>query len=137
MGSSALKLPFFIEKDLLKYVYTHIFSILSFLIVSFFAPIVIIDVINDSVAYYESTFEVENIEQFEHELLANKDFLNEVKSSASKYENINVDKMLRKGDFSYVINESYITITTKIKYYDDFFISSSSSVGSSNVTTLS
>ena len=116
-------------KKYFKYLYTHIFTILTFLIVSFFSPIVIIDIINNNTAYYEASFSVSNIEEFNHELLLDEQFLNEIKNSASKYENINVEKMLEKGHLSYVIDSNNITITTKIKYYDNFFNSSSKTVG--------
>ena len=123
-------------KKYLKYLVNNLFAILMVFIMFFVASTFTIKLIDDSRSYYEATFEVSDIENFEVENLTNVDFLNEIKASAynpetdsNKYENINVEKMIKKGDFSYTVDGSTITITTKAKYYELFFLSSTASVG--------
>ena len=103
--------------------------LLTILFVGFFAPVVVTEIINNNVAYYQASFTVENIDQFDHEKLINEEFLNQIKSSGAndKYINIDVEKMLKKNHFTYTIIDNTITIESKIKYYDNFFISSSAS----------
>ena len=116
-------------KSYFKYLFTHLFAILTILVVSFLAPLVTIDIINNQTAYYQASFTVSDIRLFEEELLTDANFLNSIKSKATKYENIDVEKMLKKEHFQYVVEGNKITITTKVKYYDNFFNSSSLSVG--------
>ena len=116
-------------KSYFKYLYKHIFAILTILIMSFFVPFVAIDIINNQTAYYQASFTVSDMSLFEENLLTDANFLNSIKDSAKKYENIDVEKMLKKQHFTYTVEENKITIITKIKYYDDFFNSSSLSVG--------
>lgn len=116
-------------KNYFKYLCRHIFAILTVLIMSFFVPLVTIDIINNQTAYYQASFTVSDMSLFEENLLTDASFLNSIKDSAKKYENIDVEKMLKKQHFTYTVEENKITIITKIKYYDDFFNSSSLSVG--------
>lgn len=116
-------------KNYFKYLCRHIFAILTVLIMSFFVPLVTIDIINNQTAYYQASFTVSDMSLFEENLLTDANFLNSIKDSAKKYENIDVEKMLKKQHFTYTVEENKITIITKIKYYDDFFNSSSLSVG--------
>ena len=69
---------------------------------SFLAPLVTIDIINNQTAYYQASFTVSDISLFEEELLTDANFLNSIKSKATKYENIDVEKMLKKEHFKYV-----------------------------------
>ena len=116
-------------KSYFQYLFTHIFAILTILVVSFLTPLVTIDIINNQTAYYQASFTVSDINLFEEELLTDANFLNSIKARATKYENIDVEKMLKKDHFNYLVDGNKITITTKIKYYDNFFNSSSLSVG--------
>ena len=116
-------------KNYLKYLYKNIFVITTILIMSFFLPLVSIDIINNQKAYYQADFMVNDISLFEEEMLIEEEYLNKIKSSATKYENIDIEKMLKKEHFQYSVNGNKITITTKAKYYDNFFNSSSLSVG--------
>ena len=116
-------------KNYFKYLHKHIFAILTILIMSFFAPMVTVDIINNQTAYYQASFTVSDISIFEENLLTDADYLNSIKASATKYENIDVEKMLKKNHFTYTVIENKITIVTKVKYYDNFFNSSSLSVG--------
>ena len=113
------------------YLYKNLAKLIAIWLVGFLLPLVTLDTISNNVSYYEATFSVENIEDIEHELLIDENFLNSIKESGEngKYDGINVEKMLQKNDFSYTINGNSITIITKSKYYENFFISSSSSVG--------
>lgn len=119
-------------KNYFKYLYKHIIKLLMVLVMCFLSSIVTIDIINRNISYYEASFSVDNIENFDDELLIDVTLLNEIKASGSngKYENIDVEKMIKNKDFSYTIKENEITIKTKIKYYDNFFNSKSLSVGS-------
>lgn len=116
-------------KNYLKYLYRHAITFLMLLVVCFLSSVVIVDVVNTSRAYYESSFVVENVNDFDLDKLQDIDFLNSIKNSATKYENIDVEKMLEKNHFTYTTQENVITITTKAKYYESFFNSSSLSVG--------
>ena len=116
-------------KKYFSYLLKNIVKLLVVLIVSFLLSFLTIEFVNQNRAYYQATFEVSNIESFNDELLLEEEFLNEIKNSAEKYKNIDVEKMLEKKHFTYTKDKNTITIQTKIKYYDDFFLSSSNSVG--------
>lgn len=118
-------------KKTFVYLYKNLAKLIAIWLVGFLLPLVTLDTISNNVSYYEATFYVENIEDIEHKLLIDENFLNSIKESGEngKYDGINVEKMLQKNDFSYTINGNSITIITKSKYYENFFISSSSSVG--------
>lgn len=116
-------------KKYFSYLLNNIVKLLVVLIVSFLLSFLTIEFVNQNRAYYQATFEVSNIESFNDELLLEEEFLNEIKNSAEKYKNIDVEKMLEKKHFTYTKDKNTITIQTKIKYYDDFFLSSSNSVG--------
>ena len=116
-------------KNYLKFLYKHAIAFLILLVVCFLSSVVVVDLINTNKSYYEATFIVENVETFDVELLNDIEYLNSIKNSASKYENIDVEKMLDKNHFTYIVNNNEITIQTKAKYYDNFFNSSSLSVG--------
>ena len=84
-------------------------------------------------SYYQCDFNVENIATFDINKLNDVNFLNEIKASGynettkvNKYENINVEKILKNKDFEVTVNEdNSITIKTPYKYYDVFFVLSS------------
>ena len=84
-------------------------------------------------SYYQCDFNVENISTFDINKLNDVNFLNEIKASGynettkvNKYENINVEKILKNKDFEVTVNEdNSITIKTPYKYYDVFFVLSS------------
>ena len=116
-------------KKYFSYLLNNIAKLLVVLIVSFLFSFLTIEFVNQNRSYYQATFEVGNIESFNDELLLEENFLNEIKNSAEKYKNIDVEKMLEKKHFTYTVEQNTITIQTKIKYYDDFFLSSSNSVG--------
>lgn len=116
-------------KSFFKFIKHHYFVLLISLVVSYLFFYVLGNFINQEKSYYEATFYVENIEEFNDELLNDENFLNSIKNSAQKYENIDISKMLKNNDFTYQINEKDITIITKAKYYDQFFLSASNSVG--------
>ena len=116
-------------KKYFSYLLNNIVKYLVVLIVSFLFSFLTIELVNQNRSYYQATFEVSNIEAFNDEMLLEEGFLNEIKNSAEKYKNIDVEKMLEKKHFTYTKEQSTITIETKIKYYDDFFLSSSNSVG--------
>lgn len=84
-------------------------------------------------SYYQCDFNVENISTFDINKLNDVNFLNEIKASGynettkvNKYENINVEKIIKNKDFEVTVNEdNSITIKTPYKYYDVFFVLSS------------
>mgnify|MGYP002557981999 CR=1 FL=1 len=114
-----------------RYLWKHVVSLVIILCIGFLSSFIIGDLINQNQAYYEAKFEVDNIQEFNAELLINEDFLNEIKNNGEndKYKNIDIEKMLAKGDFSYFIEDNRITIQTKYKYYDLFFLSSNNTIG--------
>ena len=73
-----------------------------FLLVCYLLSFFTIDLINQQRAYYQASFLVENIDDFQDELLIDSDFLNEIKDSGAndKYINIDVETMLEKNDFT-------------------------------------
>lgn len=107
----------------------HLVLLMVCLISGFLGSFVLVETINQQRSYYEAIVTIDDINNFDVSLLTDNTFLNSIKDSASKYENIDVDKMLDNHDFSYKVNENTITITTKYKYYDLFFLSSNNSVG--------
>lgn len=123
-------------KNYFKFILKHWFSLLMITLTCFVASVFVIKIIDDNNAYYQASFEVSNIEEFDVELLNDVDFLNEVKASAynaetnyNKYENINVEKLVNKQDLTYIVEGNKVTIKTSIKYYDEFFLKTSATVG--------
>ncbi len=118
-------------KNYFHFLLQNIVRILIILCIAFLSSFIIADVINQKNAYYEAKFEVDDIQQFDTTLLVNENFLNEIKAQGTneKYKNIDVEKMLKKGDFSYSVEGNIITIQTKFKYYDLFFLSSNNTIG--------
>ncbi len=118
-------------KNYFHFLLQNIVRILIILCIAFLSSFIIADVINQKNAYYEAKFEVDDIQQFDTTLLVNENFLNEIKAQGAneKYKNIDVEKMLEKGDFSYSVEGNTITIQTKFKYYDLFFLSSNNTIG--------
>lgn len=110
----------------------HLFSYLLSLLVCYLLSFFTIDLINQQRAYYQASFLVENIADFQDELLIDSDFLNEIKDSGAnnKYINIDVETMLERNDFTYEVIDNKITIKTKFKYYDQFFLSSTNLLSS-------
>lgn len=115
-------------KNYFKTLLSHITVLLILLSIGFLSCFVITDFYNNSNAYYEAEVVVEDISKFETEKLVDEDFLLSIRNSADKYSEIDVKTMLKKKDFSYEINESKITIVTKYRYYEEFFLSKSNSV---------
>lgn len=115
-------------KNYLKYLRIHVLTLTIILCIGFLFSFFLADLINQNRSYYESTFVVDEIENFDDKLLIDEEFLNDIKSSNKNYENIDVEKMLSKNDFSYKINENEITIITKSKYYDTYFLKNSNAV---------
>lgn len=118
-------------KKYFKFIYTHLVAYIVILSVVFLSTFLISDLYNNQKAYYEASFTIDNINNFDDSLLLDSTFLNQIKENGSngKYQNIDVEEMLEKKDFSYVKEDNTITIQTKYKYYDIFFLSSSNTVG--------
>ena len=116
-------------KNYLNFLRKHFLVLIITLVIGFLGTFVLIETINQQRSYYESIITIDDINKFDDELLIDVDFLNDIKKTDKKYNNIDVEKMLNKKDFSYVIDENNIVIKTKCKYYDVFFIGSSNTVG--------
>ena len=111
-------------KNYFEYLLKHIRATLLGLVFSFFMAFCVVDIINNYRSYYTATFSVENIESFDSEKLLDKEILYEIKESgAGKYDNINIDKMISKNQFSYTKDGNSITIKTAYRYYDVLFFS--------------
>ena len=110
-------------RKFLHYLKQRTITLIFVLIIGFLTSFVTVELINQQRSYYESIIYIDNIENFDDLLLIDVDFLNEIKNSASKYENIDVEKMLEKEGFCYTKQNNTITIITKYKYYDLFFLS--------------
>ena len=84
---------------------------------------------NQNKSYYQASFSVSNVEEFDAQLLLDEDFLNSIKEAGKgKYDGTNVEKMLENDGISYVCDNNNFTITTKSKYYETFFLSSKNNV---------
>ena len=127
---SSISIGGFFMKRYLLFLKNHISKLILCIVIPFLCFFLGVEIYNKANSYYTATFSVENIEKFEDAKLVDVNLLNEVKASGAngKYENINVEKMIKKGHFSYTVTENSITITTKYKYYDEFFLSSSNSL---------
>lgn len=112
------------KKQIKKLIFIYIISLIFSFILGFF----ITDSVNSSKGEYVSTFSYVGDQNLDFSNIINEDFLNKVKENHPNLslEEIDVKKMLEQEDFNIVQNEdkSY-TITTKIKYYETSFISSS------------
>ena len=117
-------------KNYLNFLRKHFLVLIITLVIGFLGTFVLIETINQQRSYYESIITIDDINKFDD------DFLNDIKKTDKKYNNIDVEKMLNKKDFSYVIDENNIVIKTKCKYYDVFFIGSSNTVGTKAKTFI-
>lgn len=112
------------KKQIKVLIFTYIISIIVSFILGFF----ITNTINNERGIYVSTFSYVGDKNLDFNSIINEDFLNSVKENhpGLSIDKINVNKMLEKEDFSINQNEdkSY-TITTKIKYYENSYISKS------------
>lgn len=97
------------------------------LTIAFLSGFLIASFCNFSNSYYEVNFTYDG----ERDLngILDADFLKEIRNSdLNRYGSVDVDRMLRKKDFSLNKNESGYTIVTKSRYYDRFFFISKKSV---------
>ena len=115
------------KKQIKTLVFTYIISLIFSFILGFF----ITDVVNTQVGVYVSTFTYVGENNVDFNEIINEDFLNSVKKNHSNLSisEVDVKAMLKNNDFTIKSNEdnSY-TITTKIKYYEDSYISKSMKV---------
>lgn len=115
------------KKQIKVLIFTYIISIIVSFILGFF----ITNTVNNEKGIYVSTFSYVGDKDLDFNNIINEDFLNSVKENhpGLSIDEVNVNKMLEKEDFSIKQNEdkSY-TITTKIKYYETSFLSKSSKI---------
>ena len=112
------------KKQINKLIFIYIITIVFSFILGFF----ITETVNKEKGQYVSTFTYVGDQELDFNNIINEDFLNKVKENHPNLslEDINVEKMLKENDFSITqIEEKTYTITTKIKYYETSFISSS------------
>lgn len=120
-------------KNLFYYIFKRKWFLVFSLIISFSLGFLLGNIYNYNTSYYECNFKVNDLEHFNINKLTDKDFLNDVKKSAydpvkktNKYENININKLLKNKDFIVTHNDDgSFTIKTPYKYYDVFFVNSS------------
>lgn len=120
-------------KNLISCYFKRKWILIVTLLFSFCLGFFIANTYNYYNSYYQCDFNVENISTFDINKLNDVNFLNEIKASGynettkvNKYENINVEKIIKNKDFEVTVNEdNSITIKTPYKYYDVFFVLSS------------
>ena len=120
-------------KNLISCYFKRKWILIVTLLFSFCLGFFIANTYNYYNSYYQCDFNVENISTFDINKLNDVKFLNEIKASGynettkvNKYENINVEKIIKNKDFEVTVNEdNSITIKTPYKYYDVFFVLSS------------
>ena len=115
-------------KKFFKTLYSHLALLLVLLSVGFLSSFLLTDFYNNNNAYYQAEVIIEDIDEFDTNKLIDFQTLSTVKESAEKYEGIDVENMLKKQDFSYTVTDNKITIKTKYKYYETFFLSKSNTV---------
>ena len=120
-------------QSLFKYYYKKKWILIITLLFSFCLGFFLAKTYSYYNSYYQCDFSVENIKTFDFNRLNDETFLNEIKASGynektkvNKYENINVEKLIKNNDFKVIINDdNSISIKTPYKYYDVFFVLSS------------
>lgn len=112
-------------KNIVKSIKKNIFFIILLPVLLFLTSYCISNQVHLYTNEYHCSFT--STEQVTEKVLLNKENLNRVKNSADKYKNIDVEQMIKNNDISLSMSNNTYTIITKAKYYDDFFISSSSS----------
>ena len=114
-------------QSLFKYYYKKKWILIITLLFSFCLGFFLANTYNYYNSYYQCDFTVENIKTFDFNRLNDETFLNEIKASGynektkvNKYENINVEKLIKNNDFKVIINDdNSISIKTPYKYYVD------------------
>ena len=112
------------KNQIKKLIFIYIISLVFSFILGFFVT----DAVNSNKGEYVSTFTYVGDKELDFNNIVNEDFLlSVIKNHPGKsIDEIEVDKMLEKEDFSIIQNgDNSYTITTKIKYYETSFISSS------------
>lgn len=122
-------------KKYLNYLKKHSITLFAILFVAFLFSFLITNFYNQSKSYYTATFTVTNVEEFNISLIQDEEFLNNIKESVKdkdtgegKYDGTDVNKMIKNNGISYTQNQNEFIITTKSKYYENFFLSSKNNV---------
>lgn len=76
---------------------------------------------------YEIVFSVN--EEFDYEKLVDQEYLLTIANSAKKYENIDIEKIIKNNDLKIEKNNNKYIITTGYQYYAEFFNSKSQTKG--------
>ena len=76
---------------------------------------------------YEIVFSVN--EEFDYEKLVDQEYLLTIVNSAKKYENIDIEKIIKNNDLKIEKNNNKYIITTGYQYYAEFFNSKSQTKG--------
>lgn len=76
---------------------------------------------------YEIVFSVNA--EFDYEKLVNQEYLLTIANSAKKYENIDIEKIIKNNDLKIEKNNNKYIITTGYQYYAEFFNSKSQTKG--------
>ena len=99
-------------QSLFKYYYKKKWILIITLLFSFCLGFFLANTYNYYNSYYQCDFTVENIKTFDFNRLNDETFLNEIKASGynektkvNKYENINVEKLIKNNDFKVIIND--------------------------------
>lgn len=108
---------------LIKKIYLSIFI----LVVSFMLGVVGSNTFNFYHSNYEIKFQVNG--DFDYLKLEDKEYLLTIVNSAEKYQEIDVEEMVKNNDVNITKENDVYTITTGFEYYKEFFISKSKTKG--------
>lgn len=114
-------------KKFLLFIKKNIITFLSVLIIFFLLSFMVVNNYNNNHAYYIAKVNITNIESVDIDKLNDASYLNSIKNDEKyngKYNNIDVDKMLKNNDFKISVIDDDLTIKTLYKYYDVFFLGS-------------
>lgn len=116
---------------LLKRKFLILFSLLFSFLIGFF--------ITESVNYFTGTIECQFTyqEKIDIDGFITKDRLEDIKESASKYDSIDVDKIVKEDGFKITnISDDKYMIETKTNYFDTFYLSSKMKVSTRGKTFI-
>ena len=111
-----------------KQIIKMVVIIITSFILSFLGGYLITSIVNQENSYYTASFTYDGTKDLNN--IVNKEYLESIKDTdTKKYGSVDVDKLIDRHHFSITKEDNNYVITTKTKYYDNFFFVSKAKMG--------
>lgn len=127
-------------KKFIKYLLKRKFLLLIILVSSFLLGFTTTNLINTYTSSYRISFKIEDDSSLSFNEMLTKEYLLKIVDKCNGkntyYNEISIDKIVKEKGISILKNDTEYTLYTKVSYYPDFFLKSSSSVSTRAKTFL-